>query len=91
MWCKIAHETAGLVFSDVRREEMLPVQVGVFYHIMIEYPQTADGFAAQALADLAADAAGSDHDTARIREARLIKASDQFLAMGNRKSRIGRG
>jgi hypothetical protein len=87
---KVANQTARLVAADVRREEMLAVQVGVFHNIMIEDANAAYTFAAQAFADLTAKAAAADQIAIGIREARLIKSGDQFLAMSHRKPLVSR-
>jgi len=90
MWRKISRQAAGFILADIGREEMLTVQVGVFHDIMVEDAKAADSFAAQTFTDLTADPAGTDRDAVRHREACLIKSGDQFLAMSNRKTPVGR-
>jgi hypothetical protein len=69
---------------------MLPVEVRVLHDIVIKDAQVTNTLAAQTFTDLAANSAGTDQDANGAGEAGLIKSGDQFLAVSNRKTRIGR-
>jgi len=69
---------------------VLAVEVGVFHTSWSKIRKMADTLAAQPFTNLAADAAGTDQDARRLREARLAKSGDQFLPVRDREARIGR-
>jgi hypothetical protein len=87
---QVAHQAAGFVVTDVLPEKVLTVEIGVLNDVKIKDTEMSDTFAAEPLPDLTANPASADEDTGGLREPRLVKSSDQFLSVSDRKAWIGR-
>lgn len=89
MRCEVANQTGGLVPANVRREEMLSVQVRVLHDIVVEDAKATNAFTAKSIRNAAANTTGTNEDAISFGEFRLTEADDLFLAMSDGKTRVG--